>query len=103
MSARRRRRLAITVAAKLDIDNALLYTQRRWGSEQRRRYRTQLYQGMRSLLDHPERGRPREEFYAGCRSLVVEQHVVFYYLIDDAIVVDRVLHGSQDAADKLAP
>jgi hypothetical protein len=28
----RRRRLAITIEAKLDIDDALLYTQRRWGA-----------------------------------------------------------------------
>ncbi len=61
MSARRRRRLAISVAAKLDIDDVLLYTQRRWGTKQRRRYRAQLFQAMRALLDHPDRGRPRHE------------------------------------------
>jgi toxin ParE1/3/4 len=97
----RRRRLAITVEAKLDIDDALLYTQRRWGVEQRRRYRVQLYQGMRSVLNHPERGRPRDEFYSGCRSHLVEHHVVFYYLTGDEIVIDRVLHTSQDPTDKV--
>src|SRR5262245_50617229 len=98
-----RRRLAITFAAKLDIDDALLYTQRRWGTEQRRRYLAQLYQGMRALLDHPERGRPRDELYAGCRSLLVEHHLVYYYLTDTEIVVDRVLHSSQDPTDKVTP
>jgi plasmid stabilization system protein ParE len=39
MSARSRRRLAITVAAKLDVDDILLYTQERCGVAQRRRYR----------------------------------------------------------------
>jgi toxin ParE1/3/4 len=101
--ARRRRRLAITVAAKFDIDNILLYTQRQWGAGQRRRYRAQLYQGMRGLLDYPERGRPRDELYAGCRSVLVEHHVVYYYLTDDAIVIDRVLHGSEDTTGKVTP
>jgi len=102
MSAHRRR-LVVQPGAQADIRAILLYTRERWSAEQRRRYRAQLNQAMRSLLDHPERGRPRDEFYAGCRSLVVEQHVVFYYLTDDAIVIDRVLHGSQDPTDKLAP
>jgi toxin ParE1/3/4 len=54
------------------------------------------------LLDHPERGRPRDELYDGCRSLNVGQHVVFYYLTDDEIIIDRVLHGSRDAAGEVA-
>jgi len=97
------KRLAITVSAKRDIDDALLYTQRRWGTEQRRRYRVQLYQAMRSLNDFPERGQARNEYYLGCRCLPVEQHVVFYYLTDDTIVIDRVLHANQDAAGKIGP
>jgi plasmid stabilization system protein ParE len=58
---------------------------------------------MRSLLVYPERGRQRDELYTACRSLPVEQHVVFYYLTDDAVVIDRVLHGSQDPTGKVAP
>lgn len=99
----RRRRLVVQPDAQPDIRAILLYTREHWSAAQRRRYRAQLNQGMRSLFDHPERGRARDEFYAGCRSLMVEQHVIYYYLTDDAIVVDRVLHGSQDPADKLAP
>jgi plasmid stabilization system protein ParE len=46
-------------------------------------------------------GRPRDEYYPGCRSRVVAQHVVFHYLTDDAVIVDRVLHQNQDATGKL--
>jgi toxin ParE1/3/4 len=99
MSGRSRRRLAISVAAKFDVDDALLSTRKRWGAEQRRRYRDQIYQALRALIDCPERGRPRDEFDAGCRSFVVDHHVVFYYLTENENVVDRVLHGSQDATD----
>ena len=62
MSARRRR-LVIRPDARTDLREILLYTQERWGVEQRRRYRTQMYQAMRSLLDYPERGRSREEYF----------------------------------------
>jgi toxin ParE1/3/4 len=102
MSARKRR-LTIKPEAQLDIDEILLYTRKRWGLDQRRRYRTRLYDAMRSLRDYPERGREREEYFPGCRGLVVERHVVFYRLTDDEVVVVRILHGSQDATDEVAP
>ncbi|MEA2515991.1 MAG: toxin ParE1/3/4 [Thermomicrobiales bacterium] len=79
------------------------YTARQWGARQRDVYCARLNQGMRALLDHPERGHPRDELYLGCRSILVEQHIVYYYLGEDEIVVDRVLHGSQDATDKVTP
>jgi plasmid stabilization system protein ParE len=74
MSARRRR-LVVLPEAQADIRAILLYTRERWCVEQRRRYRDQLNQTMRSLLDDPERGRLRNDLYGGCRGLPVEQHV----------------------------
>jgi toxin ParE1/3/4 len=100
MSARKRR-LILQPDAQADIDEILLYTRKRWSAEQRRRYRAQRNKGMRSLLDYPERGLPRDDLYRGCRSLPVEQHVVFYSLDDDKIVVDRVLHTSQEPTGKV--
>lgn len=97
------RRLIIQPEAQADIRAILLYTRERWSAEQRRRYHAHINLGLTSLLDYPERGRPRDEFYVGCRSLLVEQHVIFYYLTDDEIVIDRVLHRSQEASDKVGP
>ncbi|HEY7034003.1 MAG TPA: type II toxin-antitoxin system RelE/ParE family toxin [Thermomicrobiales bacterium] len=71
MSARRCR-LVVQPGAQADIRAILLYTRERWGVEQRRRYGIQLNRALRSLLDYPERGRPRDELYSGCRSLPVE-------------------------------
>ena len=103
MSARRRRRLALSDDAAFDIEDVLLHTQERWGAEQRRRYRVRLFQAMRSLLDHPELGRLRDELFPGCRGLVVEQHVVYYRVDDDAIAIGRILHSSRDPTGKVTP
>jgi toxin ParE1/3/4 len=103
MSARRRRRLALSDDATLDFEDVLLYTQERWGADQRRRYRTRLFQAMRSLLDHPELGRSHDELFPGYRSLVVEQHVVYCRIEDEAIAVGRILHSSQDPTGKVTP
>jgi toxin ParE1/3/4 len=102
MSARKRR-LILKPDARADMRGILLYTQQHWGGDQRRRYRTRLYDAMRSLRDYPEWGRQRDEYFPGCRGLVVEQHVIFYRLTDEEIVVLRILHGTQDATDQVHP
>jgi toxin ParE1/3/4 len=102
MSARRRR-LVIRPDAREDLRQILLYTQERWGEEQRRRYRARMYQAMRSLLDYPERGPARDEYFPGCRGLSAEQHIVFYLLTNQEVVVVRILHGNQDATGKVNP
>ena len=95
------RKLSISDEAVADLRDIRRYTAKHWGPQQRDRYVARLQRALRSLRDYPERGRRRDELYAGCRSLPVEQHVVFYYLTDDEIVVDRVLHGNQDATGKV--
>ena len=102
MSARRRR-LTVKPDAQVDIDDILLYTRKQWGVDQRRRYGTQLRQGMRSLVERPELGRTRDEVYSGCRSLVIERHVVYYRIAENEIIVGRVLHSSQDHTGKVTP
>jgi toxin ParE1/3/4 len=103
MSVPRRRRIIIEETARLDIQDILLYTREHWGIEQRHRYRRQLSNAMHALIDHPERGRPRDEYFPGCRSIVMEQHVIFYRLTNEEIIIGRVLHHSQDASGKVHP
>jgi toxin ParE1/3/4 len=97
------RKLRLTPEAHADVRDIRRYTARRWGPQQRDIYAATLRLAMRGLLDYPERGRSRDEFYPGCRSPPVEEHVIFYYLTDTEVVVDRVLHGSQDATGKVGP
>jgi toxin ParE1/3/4 len=102
MSAHRRR-LTIKPDAQVDIDDILLYTREHWGVDQRHRYGSQLRKAMRSLVNHPGLGRARDEVNPGCRSLLIERHVVYYRIAEDEIVVGRILHSSQDPTGKVRP
>jgi toxin ParE1/3/4 len=97
MSARRRQ-LIIRPDAQADVRAILLYTRKRWSSAQRDRYRNSLRRAMESLREFPESGPTRDEIAPGCRILTVEQHILYYRFdeYENAIVVGRVLHGSQD-------
>jgi toxin ParE1/3/4 len=102
MSARKRR-LLIAPEARADLNGIRLYTQQQWGVDQRRRYGDRLRQAMRSLVDHPELGTPRDDLYPGCRGLVVGRHVIFYRIAETEIVVGRVLHQNQEPTGKVRP
>ena len=49
-----------------------------------------------TLIDQPELGRKRNEIRSELRSLVCEQHIIFYRVMNDNIRIIRVLHGSRD-------
>ena len=97
------RKLRLRDEARVDLREIRRHTARQWGQEQRDRYSARLQQALRSLREYPERGRARDEYFSGCRTLTVEQHVVFYYLTDDEVVIVRILHSNQDATGKLSP
>jgi toxin ParE1/3/4 len=96
-------RIGISDEAAADLLDIRRYTAKVWGPQQRDRYIGRLRQSLHSLLDYPERGRRRDELYFGCPSLTVGQHIVYYYLTDDEIVIDRVLHVNQETAGKVGP
>jgi|SRR5882724_974048 len=50
----------------------------------------------KTLHKFPELGRRRDELKKGLRSFPVKKYVVFYFVTDDFVKIDRVLHGAQD-------
>ena len=98
MSARRAA-VRLTRAALRDVDHILAYTQRTWGIRQRANYRAAIYQALDRLAHFPESGRLRDDRFPGCRSLEVEQHVIYFNQPrPDQIEVIRILHQRQDAS-----
>jgi toxin ParE1/3/4 len=79
------------------VENMALCTRRTWGEEQRLAYEAAIYQTLGMLSRHPQAGRPRDDLFPGCRSVQVEQHVIYYYLPDDTTIFgQRILHSRQD-------
>ena len=97
------RKLRLTADARADVRSILRYTARQWGLRQRDIYRAQLYEGMDKLLRHPELGEEQDDVFPGCRTLRVEQHVLFSRVTETEIIVSRVLHVRQDVTDKVFP
>ncbi len=55
---------------------------------------------MDQLTRFPDLGQNRDSIAPGLRARLVEQHVIYFRVADQAIQVLRVLHVRMDAADQ---
>lgn len=62
-----------------------------------RAYEAAVERAFRNLARYPRLGRARDDIFPGCRSLPVEQHLIYYRPTEGEIVVARLLQGRQDA------
>jgi toxin ParE1/3/4 len=91
------RRLVISARARADLSDILLYTDRRWGSQQMRAYNRALTDAFAELQRFPHLGRPRPDYGQGYRSFPMRQHAIIYEITDTEITVMRLLHVRRDA------
>lgn len=91
------RRIDFTTEARREFREALRFSRRRWGEEQRDRYAQKLTGAPDRLAQFPELGERRDDLSIGLRSFPVEQHIIFYRIDDHAITVTRVLHVKMNA------
>jgi toxin ParE1/3/4 len=61
-----------------------------------KRFVTLLRERCGALRQHPRMGRARDELRPGLRSLPVERYLVIYRVLEDAVEVVAVVHGSRD-------
>ena len=95
----RRYRLVILPEARRDISDILLLTRKRWGSEQRTAYKREIDQALSRLKAYPFVGQSRDDYFVGCRTMLVGQHVVYHQVMDGTVEVLRVLHQREQVFD----
>jgi toxin ParE1/3/4 len=83
-----------TAQARADLRDIAVYTRRKWGDEQCRRYLEVLRGACRRLIEQPELRRQCPDVPPYCRALV-GKHALFYRLeADGSVLVVRVLHAA---------
>lgn len=99
----RRRQLVLSPQARTDFSDILLESRRQWGTSQRVKYKATIDQALNRLSDYPEIGLPRDDVQKGLRALVIEQHVIYYRILETSIRVERILHNRRDALAAFSP
>jgi len=87
--------------AEQDLTDIWIYTAEEWNLAQADMYVEELVNGIERLSTHPELGYSREDIRTGYRSLNVSQHIVFYTVTEEEVVIVRVLHKSVDVQKHL--
>ncbi len=87
----------LTSAAKTDLKDIALFTQRRWSKEQRNVYLKQFDTSFRLLAKNPDIGKSCAEIREGYRKFPQGSHIIFYLQTgSQQIKVIRILHKCMD-------
>ena len=87
----------LTILAKSDLKDIALFTQRKWGREQRNVYLKQFDDSFWMLSENPDIGKSCDEVRDGYRKFPQGSHVIFYKQTgNQEILVIRILHKSMD-------
>ncbi len=87
--------------AERDLQKIWQYTNKQWGEQQADNYLDALARSLRLLSKQPMLGRERQDINPTIRSHYCEQHVIYYQVLSDGIMVVRVLHKRMDAGSNL--
>jgi toxin ParE1/3/4 len=97
----RSRRVLFTGRAESDKADILVYGDLRWGEEQALAYDDLIDKAVARLAEYPEMGRSRDDLFVGCRSLPVEQHVIYYDTTESHVTIHRILHKKMHPEDRV--
>lgn len=60
------------------------------------KYAAAIDKALQLLVENPRLGRARGDLFPGCRSLLVEQHTIFYRVDEPTLSIARILHQRMD-------
>ena len=92
----------LTRAAKKDLREIAIFTEKRWGRNQRYLYMKQFDDVFHFLADNPPVGKKCDHIKLGYKKFPQGSHIIFYR--DGAkskITIIRILHKNMDAESQL--
>jgi len=94
--------LAFTDLALDDLASIEEYTRQHWGVQQADVYLDLIEQAISSILDNPKIGRERPDIVENCRYFPEQNHLIFYRLVMDEVLILAIPHSSMDIEGYLA-
>lgn len=95
------KRIIKRARATVDLTDAWTYSSVQWGADQADALIEEIEKRFATLAEFPMAGARCDEISSGLRRLVVEHHLVFYFIRDDWIEIVRVLHERMDVTRQL--
>lgn len=90
------RKIQLKREAVNDLDDILVYTEKRYGRTQRKKYSKQIESRLKDLAKNPKLGRPCDHIFPGYRYYLEGKHYLFYKQDRSKLTVIRILHSRRD-------
>lgn len=94
-------RLELSAAAAADLADILDYGIATFGEAAAEAYLRSFENAFTLLRDHPRAGAVHTEVRPPIRSMAHRRHRLFYDLVDDDVIVQRILHMTMDVVRHL--
>lgn len=85
-----------SVLAEEDLNGIYVYTYKRFGPEQADSYNELLIRCVERIAETPAIGRTTENITANYLRYNCQSHAIFYEVLDDGVLIIRVLHQRMD-------
>jgi toxin ParE1/3/4 len=93
------RKLVLTLEAEHDLADIWQYTAETWGERQAENYAAKMHEGLLKILEFPFIGPLRNDIAYDLRSRLIEHHIAYYRVTDDAVIVRRIAHVRRDPGE----
>lgn len=88
--------LNLSLPARADIRDILLYTYQQFGVRQQEAYYAALCDGLETIATNPDLGHSRPDLPASFKAYTIRKHVVVYKVKHGTVNVARILHGTMN-------
>jgi toxin ParE1/3/4 len=88
------RSLIVLSDAKSDIYNIRLFTSKKWGQNQSKKYLQELFLKLNLINKNPNLGISKEDVSQYTTIFPHKSHIIYYYFTDQKTFIIRVLHQS---------
>lgn len=86
----------LSLEAEKDLVDIFEYSLIEFGVDKAESYTLSFQDAFDLLGENPVVGKKRDEIKSGLRSIVKEEHIIFYRIMNDQILIVRILHSSRD-------
>ena len=96
------KKFVLSRKAKQDLKDISVFTESRWGREQRNIYLKQIDDSFKRVAAKPNLGKPCDEIIKGYSKYPHGSHIIFFKHTDvDTIMIVRILHKRTDYTSNL--
>ncbi len=95
--------LRLSDPARRDLAQIATLTGQKWGARQKKKYLDQIKEKLGLLRGRPGMGAPWDDIAKDLRACPAGRHLIFYREGTKTIDIVRILHESQDPAQRLEP